>query len=838
VIERHCSLPRAPNLISRYSTHKGLLLGSGAYGQVYQAKLKDGTDRPVAIKIINKAVLGKKPADEALCVFREIAVLRHIEAALPAAVKDRTVSFVEAYATAQYVIIATELCSRKDLLQRICDSRGSLRVLHELNIAWILRELCIALAGLHAAGIVHRDIKPENVLTIDRPSVPVVPSDGLPQSPPPTPPSRGNPGFRVVLADFGFAHSPGLFSRDLFRGRRLGTPTFTAPEVVRSGEHSPAADMWSLGTVAHVLCAGNVPFVARSWAEARTAMDERPVSLSGPTWEARSDACRDFVGALLRAEPSDRMTARAALSHPFLAQIDWLPERGGAASAPAPSSAAAAMDELRVFTARRRWQKVGAACAFGCLHARVRQQAMRGVPLLNSALGSGGEEPGDGEAPTLETRAPGWATSLGPGDGDGASVGGADDEGDAIGLGSAVPPAPLPVHRSSAVAAQADASPVRVGVRRLVRLFRAEAAGPGHEDGSCMTVEQFRSFVTRHLIEDDDDDTDDGEDGDDDDDSASDGRSTLSMRSGATARPAAYPPTLSGLPPAIGRRSPSSAAAAHPNSGSSSSPSSPTPAANAVLTSSSSSSSAAAAAAVMLPTPDRASVSEAGPQLAPVLSGNSAAPQVVNSMALDALCAVFDRNGDGSIDVSEFCAGLSQLPASRATALHLLFDLADSDGDGRLSAEEIADVMRAQAGPNMRQEVEKGAAAALMLERADTDHDGYLSLAELRAALRANKEVRQALLAPTRGSDPPAAAAVPGPDRAPTATAAHEAEEGMMKTRGAVAAAQGEAPQPANARLKRPRDAGTTADAGADADKRQRSGRSGPVPLVARLAHR
>ena len=88
----------------------------------------------------------------------------------------------------------------------------------------------------HAPPVVHGDVKPENV---------VVTSDG-----------------RVVLVDFGAAMRVGD-DRE-----RLGTPGFTAPEVLAGEALTPAADVYSLAALHRLLADGDR-------AQARNLLAER-----------------------------------------------------------------------------------------------------------------------------------------------------------------------------------------------------------------------------------------------------------------------------------------------------------------------------------------------------------------------------------------------------------------------------------------------------------------------------------------------------------------------------------------------------------------------------------
>lgn len=85
----------------------------------------------------------------------------------------------------------------------------------------MLASVADTLAWLHARGIVHADLKPSHIRF------------------------RGD---RPVLIDLGIA---ALGSDDpLFAGEFAGSPRWMAPECLRGGQPTPAADIWSLCAIA------------------------------------------------------------------------------------------------------------------------------------------------------------------------------------------------------------------------------------------------------------------------------------------------------------------------------------------------------------------------------------------------------------------------------------------------------------------------------------------------------------------------------------------------------------------------------------------------------------
>ncbi|MGW1906057.1 serine/threonine protein kinase [Streptomyces cinnamoneus] len=99
--------------------------------------------------------------------------------------------------------------------------------------ARIGRGMVAALRAAHAAGVLHRDVKPGNVLL-------------------------GHDG-RVVLTDFGIAHSTGT-STLTKTGEMVGSIDYIAPERVKGAKPGPAADLWALGATLYQALEGRPPF--------------------------------------------------------------------------------------------------------------------------------------------------------------------------------------------------------------------------------------------------------------------------------------------------------------------------------------------------------------------------------------------------------------------------------------------------------------------------------------------------------------------------------------------------------------------------------------------------
>lgn len=107
----------------------------------------------------------------------------------------------------------------------------------------------------------------------------------------------------------------------------LGSPEFAAPELVLGEPAALASDLWSLGVVTYVVLSGASPFLDESVEETCLNICRLDFSFPEDYFQGVSQAARDFVCLLLRAEPCKRPPAAACLQDPWLQ-----PSTGGRAA--------------------------------------------------------------------------------------------------------------------------------------------------------------------------------------------------------------------------------------------------------------------------------------------------------------------------------------------------------------------------------------------------------------------------------------------------------------------------------------------------------------------------
>jgi len=193
-------------------------IGQGAMGYVFRAYHAQ-LERTGAVKVLQAIA----PDPDTTARFRHeaqaIAQMRHPNIL-------NVYDFGE-YQGTPYMIV--EYVPGGSLADRL--SQG---ILDQPTALKYLRGIAAGLDHAHAQGIVHRDVKPANVL---------LEKDDTP-----------------VLADFGLAKLLQGSSLKSMTGVTTGTPAYMSPEQVAGSQVGPAADRYSLATIAYEMLTGMIPF--------------------------------------------------------------------------------------------------------------------------------------------------------------------------------------------------------------------------------------------------------------------------------------------------------------------------------------------------------------------------------------------------------------------------------------------------------------------------------------------------------------------------------------------------------------------------------------------------
>ncbi|WP_344957771.1 serine/threonine-protein kinase, partial [Actinomadura miaoliensis] len=253
-------------------------LGRGGMGTVYLGE--DGRGRHVAVKVINPELVQEEPFRARF--VREVTAARRVRPFCTAPVLDADLTGDPLYVVTEFIDGPT--------LDRAVREGGPLT---GSNLDALAVGTATALSAIHGAGLVHRDLKPSNVLISPY-------------------------GPRVI--DFGIARALDATSATR-TGQLVGTPAYMAPELLRGGELTPAADVFSWGCVLAFAASGRPAFPGSTVEEIlfRVVSDPpRLDGLTGPLRElveqatAKDPARRPSAGDLLHRLTGGRDAAAAA----------------------------------------------------------------------------------------------------------------------------------------------------------------------------------------------------------------------------------------------------------------------------------------------------------------------------------------------------------------------------------------------------------------------------------------------------------------------------------------------------------------------------------------------
>lgn len=164
------------------------------------------------------------------------------------------------------------------------------------EVAAIMSQICGAVQAAHDVGIVHRDLKPENIMY--------------------------DPATRhIKLLDFGIAaDTEATPDQRLTRaGFFVGTLMYVAPEALSGELVGPAADQYSLATIAYFLLSGCLPYTGKSPRELFSQLlTQPPVALNkAKTGLAFPAPVETVVMRALSKAPAERYPSVQAFAEAF-----------------------------------------------------------------------------------------------------------------------------------------------------------------------------------------------------------------------------------------------------------------------------------------------------------------------------------------------------------------------------------------------------------------------------------------------------------------------------------------------------------------------------------------
>ncbi|KAF0913989.1 hypothetical protein E2562_026372 [Oryza meyeriana var. granulata] len=255
------------------SWNRGMLLGSGSFGTVFEGISDEGV-----FFAVKEVCLYDQGSNAQQCIFQleqEIALLSQFE-------HENIVQYYGTDKEDSKLYIFLELVTQGSLASLYQKYR-----LRDTHVSAYTRQILNGLTYLHERHIVHRDIKCANIL---------VHANGS-----------------VKLADFGLAKEMTKFNA---LKSCKGTVYWMAPEVVNPKKtYGPEADIWSLGCTVLEMLTRQLPYPDLEWTQAlyRIGKGEPPAIPNVLSRDAR-----DFISQCVKPNPEGRPSAAKLLEHPFV----------------------------------------------------------------------------------------------------------------------------------------------------------------------------------------------------------------------------------------------------------------------------------------------------------------------------------------------------------------------------------------------------------------------------------------------------------------------------------------------------------------------------------------
>ena len=285
-------------------------LGKGTYGVVYKAKDKK-LNKIVAIK---KMILPNDDEGIPSTALREISILKNLSHPFIVSLLDMIIEPKKIYLIFEYL---------KTDLKIFLDNLPKKKYLEQKTIKKFMFQLLTATSELHSKRIIHRDLKPQNIL-LDK-------------------------NYNLKIADFGLARTFSIPIRPYTNN--VVTLWYRAPEILLGApEYSTPIDVWALGCIFFEICTKKGLIMGETETEQINRMFRvlgTPLESDWPGIGAFAkydeqtvpnlkkvrmrevlgggflgDLGVDLLQRMLVYNPTERITAKSALEHPFFCDLN------------------------------------------------------------------------------------------------------------------------------------------------------------------------------------------------------------------------------------------------------------------------------------------------------------------------------------------------------------------------------------------------------------------------------------------------------------------------------------------------------------------------------------
>jgi len=259
----------APDIMTAY-TVESETLGAGAYGVCFKAHCKSNGEVR-AVKMIPRT-----SRESLRWGWEEVRIMKLLN-------HPNIITLHETFEDVNAVYIVMELCAGEGLVNKLND--GGHFTEHQAKV--LMLQILKAVEHIHNNWICHRDLKPDNFLLLTL-----------------LPLERNT----LKLIDFGMSCT---FEQGEFLRTRAGTPSFTAPEVLKA-HYTERCDIWSAGVMLFLFLCGELPFQGGTIDAVFEAVEYGNFKFIAPAWKKVTEDAKDLVRGCLTYDPEQRLTASKA----------------------------------------------------------------------------------------------------------------------------------------------------------------------------------------------------------------------------------------------------------------------------------------------------------------------------------------------------------------------------------------------------------------------------------------------------------------------------------------------------------------------------------------------
>ena len=269
------------SITDEYDIDGGEILGEGM-SCVVRTCVHRASKRKMALKAVKKNRLQQ---ERMVDMRREIEIMKALD-------HPNIVKLYQTFEDHSYIYMIMELCTGGELFDGLANCRSG--HYEEHRAAELIKKMLSALNYCHMRNVCHRDLKLENFIF-----------------------ENNSPDSEIKLIDFGLSK---VYMDGMVMHNVLGTSYYVAPEVL-AGNYGIECDLWGIGVLAYMLLSGQAPFSGDTDADIMKLVRIGKYSFSPSSlWRGVSEEAKDFIRKLLVINPKERMTAKQALDHQWIAE--------------------------------------------------------------------------------------------------------------------------------------------------------------------------------------------------------------------------------------------------------------------------------------------------------------------------------------------------------------------------------------------------------------------------------------------------------------------------------------------------------------------------------------